>query len=406
MSFCLNIFKQCFTASNFESSYPLNLNEALNTNFPRSSDEPGFFCANGPLFSIEDDFHTISTNIRLALNCELELKDHKEQRKRALAKMIQNANKAMNEHIYALNFSFNEKTFVDIYSQPSEINLSIARMENLINESDLKLLFSTTQILHSPLSKTVLLTKKVSQGLIAGVFYSRENIQVAQYAADFFKNWFLPILGYLKEDGYQSIKLLCEQLQYQLELKSGWDQQGCSAVFSYIDLKHHLIYTATIGANEANIYRKIKQKVKSIPLSCLRNWSSPKDAERASKAYNNPLIALEWIGHSDHKFLECKKMNFSRAFGYHALNREMHTPLILSKPKITIHEIFQGDVITLASSQIKETFSEVKLVKMLTSSLNSTSRNISNVVTQGGTKGSSLIAITVQDSADSSSSVA
>jgi serine/threonine protein phosphatase PrpC len=140
-------------------------------------------------------------------------------------------------------------------------------------------------------------------------------------------------------------------------------------VVCYVDKKTHHIYTATLGDSEANIYRKFDDKLKSIPLSCIRDWSSKKDAHRASIALGRPQIAINWPKISNPKYLRFPYpffgINVSRSIGDVLLSGSPEKPGVIHKPKITRIQVKSGDLLILACDGLKDYVSDNEIVSIL-----------------------------------------
>ena len=102
---------------------------------------------------------------------------------------------------------------------------------------------------------------------------------------------------------------------------------------SFLDKVTHTIYTATLGDSEARIYRKSNL---CIPLSCIRNWKSTEDRERAGDA----LMGKE---KKSPKSMRVHGLNVSRGFG------DCFTPQVSSEPVLSLNQVQPGDCIVLAS---------------------------------------------------------
>src|SRR5581483_2581006 len=112
----------------------------------------------------------------------------------------------------------------------------------------------------------------------------------------------------------------------------------------------NLIYTATVGDSEAKIYRSMKGKLKSIPLSNVRDWSFKKEAIRAFLATQDPKILETWIDSDKPKKLRFNPqkvlfggINACRAFGDKQFAEVEGKAGLIVKPKITVQELKPGD---------------------------------------------------------------
>lgn len=159
-----------------------------------------------------------------------------------------------------------------------------------------------------------------------------------------------------------------------LNLKS-----GSTAVICFINKKSNLGYTSTLGDSEANIYRKIEGQLKSIPLSCVRDWGSKKDAARAAKALGDPTIATSWPKHFDPKYLRFPStsspiegavlmLNVARALGDVSFAGTKEAPGVIQMPKITVFQLETGDTLILACDGLKDYVSENEIIDQISKS--------------------------------------
>lgn len=204
---------------------------------------------------------------------------------------------------------------------------------------------------------------------LVGVLDGHGGKMIAEYARDQFQERFFNALQEAKGNVHVAFETLFDSIQNEIREKKEWNDQGSTAVVSYIDKQTHRVYTATLGDSEANIYRVIKGKTQSIPLSCVRDWSSQKDATRASIACQEPSIAQEWPQAENPKFLRFPSLycgvNVSRSLGdvsYTSLN---NSPGVIHKPKITMFRLQSGDTFVLACDGVKDYMTEGNIITAL-----------------------------------------
>jgi serine/threonine protein phosphatase PrpC len=243
--------------------------------------------------------------------------------------------------------------------------------------------------------------KEIAQGVIAGVFDGHGGSSVANYANKQFAMRFSDQLekcqGNVREAFQSLIDEIHEEIVQLANNKSGasgpfafihrneWHKAGTTAVICFLDKKTHKIYTATLGDSEANIYRKIDGKMKSIPISCVRDWSSKKDAARAAIATSDPDKAINWPKAKDPKALRFPGpdygLNVSRAIGdvgfsYFATplkdgevweeGKVPHkNPGVIHKAKITLNQVQPGDRIVIGCDGLKDFVPEKEIAKMV-----------------------------------------
>ncbi len=273
----------------------------------------------------------------------------------ALASMWCNARKAIEEHYSSDPNSYTslEKGLPSIEELKKEEKTPIS----LKNESAVR------QGLRLAMEDAHFFLEKDDRALI-GVFDGHGGANVAEFAKDYFQSMFFVDLSEVDGDIHQAFQKVVDEVHAEVKKESKWDKQGTTAVVSYIDKKTHLIYTATIGDSEANIYRNKK----SVPLSCVRDWLSSKDFERLQLAHSNDQAIeahVQGIG-GDAKDLRAHisdGVNVSRAIGdayYESLNG---CPLVTQKAKVTVNKLQPGDVVVLACDGLKDFMPESKIIE-------------------------------------------
>lgn len=208
--------------------------------------------------------------------------------------------------------------------------------------------------------------KEFEAGIVTGVFDGHGGSNVSEYASKEFEKKF-PASFVDYQDPLYSFNTLIQEINQEIFKNPTWNTQGSTGLICFIDKKTHLIYTATIGDSEANIYRKTDDGLyKSIPLSCVRDWSSEKEAKRASDYYNEPDIALTWPEDLYPKKLRLNGLNVSRSLGdlQRAFNAEGKAGII-SKPKVTIQTLLPNDILILACDGLKDYVPEKNIVDLM-----------------------------------------
>lgn len=206
------------------------------------------------------------------------------------------------------------------------------------------------------------------QAVITGVFDGHGGKKVGELASKMFLEQFFKKLTENQGNVHQTFELLIDELQKQVIQHPLYDCMGTTAVICYIDKQTHRIYTATIGDSEANIYRTINKKLKSVPLSCVRDWSSTKDAKRASIALNSPEIETKWPTAPNPKFLRYPfriGINVSRSIGDGQYLGFSTSAGIIHKPKITMNQLAAGDVLIIACDGLKDYVSESEILQLI-----------------------------------------
>lgn len=200
-------------------------------------------------------------------------------------------------------------------------------------------------------------------GLLAGVFDGHGGKEVAEFVSREFPRRFPFELEIADGNVHRAFERSFLMLQEQINSKEEFDNVGSTAGVSYIDIKHRIVYTATLGDSEAFICRKDSQEAhKLIPLSCVKSWASEKDIQRASMSVDGEYImpvALFWEKFNvpaKNRRIESKSkdlplvndmhgLNVSRAFGDRAKNKGRPSDAVITKPKITFCPVNEGDII-------------------------------------------------------------
>jgi len=213
--------------------------------------------------------------------------------------------------------------------------------------------------------------------ILTGILDGHGGNEVSEYARKWFEKKFLNELKKSQGNVHQTFEESLNIIQNEvidLKLKS-----GCTAVICFIDKISNLIYTATLGDSEANLYRKIEGQLKSIPLSCVRDWGSKKDAARAAKALGDPTIATRWPQHINPKELRFPgahdpvagavlSLNVARALGDISFAGTKEAPGVIQMPKITVFQLEAGDTLILACDGFKDYVSENEIIDQIAES--------------------------------------
>lgn len=223
-----------------------------------------------------------------------------------------------------------------------------------------------------PTMEDEVLFHKSEDGALIAVFDGHGGDKVAKFAKKFFEEHFFVSLQANSQNIHQTFYSIFNDIQNEVEKVEQWSSTGSTAVVSYIDRKTNNIYTATLGDSEANIYRSYNGNIVSIPLSCVRDWSSKKDAQRAAVALNDPNIAVLWPNKPAKSLrfpFPYAGLNVSRALGdrewkYFHVGIENCPPAISHKPKITMHQLQPGDRLVLACDGLKDYVEEEQIANI------------------------------------------
>lgn len=267
--------------------------------------------------------------------------------------MLKNAKKAVEEH--------REKD-PDTYATVEAIQKSTTEKQSKLST----LTYNVSQAAIQGPRKTMEDATRIvtlDNGLLVSIFDGHGGQAVAEYAAkamDRFKEELKTAKGNVR-NAFEA--LICK-IQNEVEEQGISTWTGSTAVISYIDTITKKIYTATLGDSEANIYRRIDSKMCSIPLSCVRDWSHPKEAVRASAYMCKSTIATQWPQSSNPKALRLQypntriANNVSRALGDKMFSGTKSLPGIIHKAKITENDVVDNDVVVLACDGLKDYVSE------------------------------------------------
>lgn len=232
--------------------------------------------------------------------------------------------------------------------------------------------------------------KEISQGVLSGVFKSHGGKEIAEYANGIFQSRFEKTLLASRNNVKIAFENLFHEIQTEVAKADQLKYRGSTAVVSFIDKKTNIIYTATLGDSEANIYRVVDSQMKSIPLSCVRNWASKKDAARAAKAKGCSEVAHEWPNIDNPKKLlfpyDDQGVNVSRAFGDIYAGYELKGAGMTHKPKITMNVMRPGDVLVLACDGLKDYMPEKAIAAGIASNINSYFKNLASMLVSSARK--------------------
>lgn len=199
--------------------------------------------------------------------------------------------------------------------------------------------------------------------ILTGIFDGHSGRRVSKFVSTHFPKIFYRALRESDENVHRAFEETFNSLQEMITKQHKFREEGCTAVVCCIDKKNRWIYTATLGDSEANIYRTINGALQSIPLSCVRDWSSRKEALRLAIALGKPEIAETWPNNPQPKYLRYSGINVSRSLGDVRLRMRSPYPTIIHKPKITRQKICVGDVIVLACDGFKDYVPEKEIAQ-------------------------------------------
>ncbi|WP_068471348.1 PP2C family serine/threonine-protein phosphatase [Candidatus Protochlamydia phocaeensis] len=196
--------------------------------------------------------------------------------------------------------------------------------------------------------------KDEKTGLLAAVFDGHcDQGRLSQYAADAFKKEFLTAI----EKEPDQISYLFHHFMDRIhrEIGSLRLKGGTTAAICYLDKTTNYLYTSTLGDSQAIVFRKQGHAITWFPVSCVRDWSSPKDAKRAVEGlklysfkypyastidYPTYLDIGSWTSAKNPKLLRFPPnrfgINVSRSLGdYNNINNWPPIEILSHKPKTT-----------------------------------------------------------------------
>jgi len=203
-------------------------------------------------------------------------------------------------------------------------------------------------------------------GILTGVFDGHNGNEVSLHVASRIPELFFRVLDQKKGGVYLAFKELFLKLQQELEKeRPEWRGIGSTAVVCYLEKATNYVYTATLGDSEATLYRKVHKRYRSIPLSCVRNWSTKRDFKSARKALGERLPGKKNPKEMRHpppgeSVRSGYGLNVSRALGDALFKGVIHSP------KITVNTVLGGDVLLLSCDGLKDFVSEKEVVEIVT----------------------------------------
>lgn len=311
--------------------------------------------------------------------------------KEAKPKMEKNGLKAIREHLEASNFPAIFTRDPTILNKERQAYATAAEIASSLPGTTRPL----TSLGHSlfeaqgprPTMEDAHAYVEMEKGALALVFDGHGGAAVSRYAAERFKTLFPGRLASLGGNVHATFETLIDEIQEEILARDEWEEIGSAAVICYIDKENGKVYTATMGDSEANIYRKIPGRDgkvrRSIALSCVRDWSSRKDAARAAASLGDPGLFREWTRPGCNSKL-CRYpssikrwdatleretfniVNVSRGFGDRAFAGTRELPGSVHKPKITVQTMLPGDILTLVCDGVKDYVPEYAIAETIT----------------------------------------
>lgn len=249
-------------------------------------------------------------------------------------RMKKNSEKAIIEHR-----SGND----EVYATFSETMVSYNVMRTLTLQDG-----ADTQLGNRPSNEDTHIIYQYDQGILYGVFDGHAGTTASTIAKLHAPSLFEIHMGE-QPNILKALEATIAELHTMVQVES-----GSTAVMCYCCFKTNFVFTATLADAEANIYRNISGKLKSIPLSPLRNWQTDEKHLPPNQIYKaEPSNPKSWrvpglVG----------GVNVSRAIGDKAID------LVSQKPKVTMTQLSPGDTLVLSCDGLKDFVLEEAICKM------------------------------------------
>jgi serine/threonine protein phosphatase PrpC len=215
---------------------------------------------------------------------------------------------------------------------------------------------------------------ETDEGVASGVFDGHGGKEVSAFACKQFQEKFPKALADSQGNVHAAFERVLHEIHVEVVRHPEWNRMGSTAVVCYIDKKTNKIYTATLGDSEANIYRNVRWSLRSIPLSCVRDWMAPNERARLENAFGKKAVEQQ-LFHAQHQAKGVRSrlndgVNVSRAIGDVNETGTPNRPLVLHRPKITVAQLRPGDVVTLACDGLKDYVSETQILQTVSGYVN------------------------------------
>lgn len=199
----------------------------------------------------------------------------------------------------------------------------------------------------------------LEEGVLAAVFDGHGGRAVADYACRIFKERFATRLRYNHPTG--AIQQLFNEIQKEIKMNHPeWGYTGTTAVVCYIEAKTGLVFTATLGDSEANIYRKVKSGWRSMPLSIVSDWTRSQELQRAGAIHRPQEWSKEYNSKSL-RFPDCSGLNISRSLG----DTILRGTAIIHEGEMTINKLLPGDILLLSCDGLKDYVPEHEITQQI-----------------------------------------
>lgn len=217
-----------------------------------------------------------------------------------------------------------------------------------------------------------------SEGLLTGVFDGHGNASVAMHCASQFTDPFVASIAGESTDVRSALHARFDQLNAEVLNIENFNEAGATGVVTYLDKARNQIFAATLGDSEAFIFRNFEKEkgLQAIPLSCVRDWTSPKDSERLLVYRPRARINFALPKHNRFPF-PSSGINVARSIGDKDLRNtfasmrsdsEKAAPNPLSsKPKVASARIYPGDIVVVGSDGLTDALSISEMAEAIES---------------------------------------
>ena len=210
------------------------------------------------------------------------------------------------------------------------------------------------------------LDHELDDGRLIGIFDGHgEKGRIARQVRQIFKEEFQNELDKTPNDLKGVFQRLCELAQSKITDRSG----GTTALVTYYEDETNRAYTATLGDSEMKIYRKVEDGIVSIPVSCVRDWKSPKDEKRAVELLTDEKTRKEWLAIDEAKRryfpplgTGAVRINLARSLGDLQVLYEGKTA-VSRKPKVSLCQLKSDDRVIFACDGLWDFIDEEKFIK-------------------------------------------
>ncbi len=223
---------------------------------------------------------------------------------------------------------------------------------------------------------------QTDQGTLLAIFDGHSSDgssggNLARFVAEYFQNNFFLKLSKNKGNIHQTFEEMIHEVHTQVTSEGGLGlSAGCTAALCYVTPEGKA-YTATLGDSEFYVYRQ--EKV--IPLSCVRDFGSRHDAERAAEALG--MRTEDFISRSptskelrfplyDQKGIQIRRagINVSRSIGdkhanFHAKTGSRDLEPLSHKPKITQFQLEPKDMIVGGCDGVWDFLTQRKILSVI-----------------------------------------